>query len=893
MTASESKVALVASLISGAAVVAVVFLIYFQPFTTQKKPADITKSTYGRILVDSPEVYTRERMVNDRFRQEAWLLEGLSELEKPGVQGVLEGSFSRAREASLSFSANTPDSAPADEAEPDTVDGGAATGLESGVSGVDESPPPALTAIEAFRVQQSFREEVRNAIIENQLDDRHDLAGNTLYRLKFDASVIPGNDSSAWAEIRVNLKRKKTDKDEEELREVYERWMDDLREQVDATYRKRIETAKSGDFESRVYKIGIGLISRALEQLSDAELETLQAEGQECLTRRLFSFDSDSEPQRLSYQILKYSEEGYKCMLKNLSGGGYCPSGECAMDLLSGDVLSQVVDAFGATLGGRQAEKRLDKRSVTGGVSRSRNVSSSEDEWGPIPNDQTDKVGQKFVTFSPQPDGASILVDEYIEVFYAIPVELNDIERDWFNSYNAASEDIFVRAIPASLKETERRKFLEYEGAPVDDSESLSIWALNLWCGDMDTVTVQVMDREYSVCGFDAYKLDLASTDLADPNAQGVVSDFEFEILDDGPQLVKRVEPEDAEIRKAWTAVLGCADLEEIVVKGRSMEVCASVKSYFTGISSKDDKFVETGELTDIAPVTVESTWDGLPAVSVRVGFKEFRKKLRTSDDRKFLFSYAVTPRESSEQYSSSSRVAEASQLRAGAAAGFGDTQVGTRSGRSSSSNEKALIIQRRPLVVGVASHGNWSKEQSAEFGWLIGPKLVIDSQGRAIYRHLPSQNSLAALVSAPSWWRRADIEVTTGWLDEHGQMIETQAVEFPISLPGDREEITSALLLGGKRPAPNVDSVEPVLVKIGEEAKFLIEGQNLWRSTVVTIGAQSSRKIFVLPNMNGIIAEFGPIESQLIDTTADKKAALRVWTSEGVASSKPIEIVK
>jgi len=49
--------------------------------------------SFGTILVDSPEIYTRERLVNDRFREDAWLkstLENLRKLseEKFGYQGI-------------------------------------------------------------------------------------------------------------------------------------------------------------------------------------------------------------------------------------------------------------------------------------------------------------------------------------------------------------------------------------------------------------------------------------------------------------------------------------------------------------------------------------------------------------------------------------------------------------------------------------------------------------------------------------------------------------------------------------------------------------------------------------------------------------------------------------
>jgi len=42
-------------------------------------------------------------------------------------------------------------------------------------------------------------------MIENQLDDRHDLRGNSLYRLKFDAAVFPGHNTRRSAKVTVSV----------------------------------------------------------------------------------------------------------------------------------------------------------------------------------------------------------------------------------------------------------------------------------------------------------------------------------------------------------------------------------------------------------------------------------------------------------------------------------------------------------------------------------------------------------------------------------------------------------------------------------------------------------------------------------------------------------------
>lgn len=73
--------------------------------------------------------------------------------------------------------------------------------------------------------------------------------------------------------------------------------------------------------------------------------------------------------------------------------------------------------------------------------------------------------------------------------------------------------------------------------------------------------------------------------------------------------------------------------------------------------------------------------------------------------------------------------------------------------------------------------------------------------------------------------------------------------------------------------------------VRQGTTAHFLIQGENLWRSTRVTLGSQATRDIEILPDMRGIIATFDEITEPVnIDGTAREGVPLRVWTSEGVA---------
>ena len=145
-------------------------------------------TTFGKIYVDTPEVYSRERLVNDRFQQDAWLREKLSENPTQGLQGGI-GSSSR-KTTDLALAAGVKPQAPAREA------------LEASATPGEIGDTP----IEQMRDVMAYREEVRNEILENQLDDRHDIAGNTLYRLKFDATIVPLHDTSAWAMVEVTIR---------------------------------------------------------------------------------------------------------------------------------------------------------------------------------------------------------------------------------------------------------------------------------------------------------------------------------------------------------------------------------------------------------------------------------------------------------------------------------------------------------------------------------------------------------------------------------------------------------------------------------------------------------------------------------------------------------------
>ena len=135
--------------------------------------------TGGLIFVESPEVYTRQRLVNDRYQQDAWLRSKLDELETAPLISRAESRFL----SSDVTSGDESDTAAAD-ASPPPFD------LADALSGTDPVPFGQKLAL-----QSALRDRIRQRILENALDDRHDLSGNTVFGLKFDTAVLPGQNT--------------------------------------------------------------------------------------------------------------------------------------------------------------------------------------------------------------------------------------------------------------------------------------------------------------------------------------------------------------------------------------------------------------------------------------------------------------------------------------------------------------------------------------------------------------------------------------------------------------------------------------------------------------------------------------------------------------------------
>ena len=220
------------------------------------------RTTLGTIVVGSPAIYTRERLVNDRFLQDTWLS---TQLDLADIQDALTIRADR-RNIALGFGdPKAPAATPPVPGQP-----------SQSPEGSERLPRLSSRALLLGRVD--YRDVVRSLIIENQLDDRHDLNGNSLYRFKFDASVLPGANTQASALIKVQLispefvtSLPKNIKSLSSLgstkniwKQIYLRWIDSLQSRLNQTHRELKQIFRNNEFSHNDYIQLIEFLVRTL-----------------------------------------------------------------------------------------------------------------------------------------------------------------------------------------------------------------------------------------------------------------------------------------------------------------------------------------------------------------------------------------------------------------------------------------------------------------------------------------------------------------------------------------------------------------------------------------------------------------------------------------------------
>lgn len=264
---------------------------------------------------------------------------------------------------------------------------------------------------------------------------------------------------------------------------------------------------------------------------------------------------------------------------------------------------------------------------------------------------------------------------------------------------------------------------------------------------------------------------------------------------------------------------------------------------------------------------------------------------------------YAVTPKEAVQRISDVSSRRAASEFVAGlsALAGVGAIDAMIQSVRVNDSFLQSL--RRQPLVVGFATaptdkDPNSDKEDEkkgtpAKFGWVLGPTFSIVNDGKKpAFRHTVRQQAVTAAISVPSWWDKVTIDMTAKWRRENGGQPEFAAdvfsAKYSVPLPRKLAALDGIFVDSGSSREPEVDTLYTTSVQVGQPARLLIRGDNIWRATEVLLGSQPANRVRLLPDMRGVIAEFDAVSTVFGANSAGGSADridVSVATSDGFVS--------
>jgi hypothetical protein len=764
------------------------------------EPDDLGTTT-GDIVVDTPEIYTRERLVNDRFKQESWLKHQLDATDQetfdPEISAVtLVASAARHR---TTVKLQGPGGAGPQEA------GKAVPAAEQETQQRAPEPDqgglrsPTSSAIDRFRDKLAYRDVVRAAMMETQLDDRHDIKGNTLYRLKFDATILPQNDTSAWALVYVEMGQLPRDRD---YASIYKDWLESYSQQLNE---------KAAAFIK-------GLSSRRLVGGEDQD-------------------------------VLRVSED------------------------------EQDIVSFANYLSRRLAE-RMPR-------------SESEAKYAANLNDQVARGVEKVREESAR------LLKEYEKVVAsaqerhqgevaAVTARYALLRKRLAEQASAESEPGVAKKSQEKRVELSNLRQSQLEKLRLDEQRELTA------LGERQQVELQTLfqTRESSV----ARLAVLSSGNTSPTSTVGQATPDDYDRVAVLLSMLARDPSGQGEFSGGSEAFAHRMSLEHIldVLKERS-----------GGVWSK------------IASARIDGCEEGLcrlrllPAAG-KIPPPRFIKLLRNDTQ---VFSYSVTPTELVQRISSLTTYQQAQQVLSGMTIKPEGADLSTLTELLDHSQAQLNAVLRRPLIVGLSSKHESANDvvKSAAFGWLIGPRFEVGGSGRVRFRHAATQNALSSIVSVPSWWRAARLTVSTCWIREKGVTDMSDPALFEKlrdmrSCAGQAQQQTHMVLLPGTvsevarklgldvirrpyvRPLPDL----PRTLEAGNPAEILIRGGHLWRSTVVTLGAQTADEIVVMPNMEAIIARFCEIHSPSAAGPGGRETPviLRVWTSEGSAWGGPFNVV-
>jgi len=793
-------------------------------------PGWLKQGNGGIVIVDSPEVYSRERLINDRFRQVSWLEEELAEAKNKnfGNQAIADLRAMWKLDAAVNIGDGS-------AAKADNGNGGN-TSDDNQNGDKKSSDQLTVSPSEQFSDMLAYREEIRTEMMETLLDDRHDIKGNTLYRLKLDTTVLPEENTSKLVVIQAKLKKAQ--------------FCDESGEDENSGNSKKSDVP----FPC----ISIDSIHREWMRLTQVKIN----EGVDAMVDLIRT--------------------------KNLPSDTY--------EKFSNYLLSHIVQTDGDGVDWR--DDKLVQAYYTG----VRKWQASR-KYIPIPGCQGDDVLKNLEKF---PKCTRPAYEFYYRT--ADPKfnhRYTELRKLLFSYYSSRLSDTF------QYKEFSDSQLRSCFDKPDPRDQYICVNAFKKCdpCSEKDNIEFSV--RLEKIKGRELVHIDARNAEVALIRFAIVnftvdrythinerrIKECESLLSSKGSNFIDKSLSCLAHIEKINCKVEACATKVTELPEGRKKEM---------GCEKWNEENKDKGDICDVK--------------------SNFKKLL---DDKENIYSYAITPKESVQRVLTIESERRQKQLALSLVAKLsaGDLKSQSVEGLTNlfaDDSSHSEQIKRKPLIVsfGRGQPRNalpGSADSATDFGWILGPKYQTIDKSKAAFRfvQVPAQHSLSAVVSVPSWWTAIDIDIESCWIDQK-EMKDQESrginsfcndevvanshsnnIRYTVRLPGTPSELPRKFGYEIER-APWIERHEDYLADffVGQkDASLIIKGNELWRSTVVTIGNQKANSIEVLPNMKGIIASFSEIklphrkfEVKMMSKSGSRgqepvcfvRSEVIVWTSEG-----------
>ncbi|MGG5823338.1 hypothetical protein [Falsiroseomonas sp. HW251] len=800
----------------------------------------------GTIFVDGPQVYTRERLVNDRYQEDSWLNGMLDRAREQsfGYSGMRAATMAAMRQAGFGAAlggtgapapgggdqAQRPPAAPGgDQALRPPPQPGDPAALAQGLPDISMTPTFQLQAMRAYR------EQIRTMLIENQLDDRHDLRGNSLYRLRFDATILPNEGSRASAQIRIRLGQT-----------------------LFATPPEFITDGARGTVLNWLLNLSPPLRER-WESLYGRWLTSLEVRVEEARIGL-----------RRAYDLGRLGPDDYQAMLARLD----TEIEAAGRNLTAAATQPQLLSLPPATLATVQgcyddARRQLERMTDAPRWPAEADIRTL---------DEFRLLFQQGLPVVKEGNQRVQIEDHSAHPLYRERVATRIAMLQTIQSLGAFCAGPLVAAAPPVQASPDPTAALAPPAPGAEDPRRLT--AEDHRRRLLDTL---FWPRIYkATTGVEEDMLAAPGDPSALPQPLSLSRYASVLYRPDRSVRAFRFEANQLSLimvgSEACVVPLGRDQYDEIALPGGRRVFVAKVRRQAIAAGLPEFDLVKHLDRLAARLGTGADCSAQLVPVILPTGLAEFVSAVSRYPD---VYSYAITPTEPDELM--------ANRIRSDMVRDFGiqallGGQGGAGQGRVQAQQAMAELTRFDTANRAVFGFSLRENANTTSFGWRVQPS---DRQGTGPVLQ-PRQLPMTALVSLPAWWDVLDIEVSRSWVDRQGRErpVSTVPLTYPIELPANFEAVDAILFPTADRGPALIDwQISRMAVRPCAPFSVTLIGRRLWRSTVVTLGSQRSSSVVVMPNMNGIIASFDMVEPPSNwNPNQSYFVPLTVWTSQGQA---------